>query len=185
MFHELRVFSPELEALFLPVYEAPGDRARREVLADALLERGEVRGEFIALQLDGSVRARKRAAKLLERHRRQFLGRLVDAVVAGTDQWRDGFLVGCHAWLDGATTDQPSWATVERLVLHVGQLAPRELASPHLKSLTRLALAFGTTPRDQRTGPLYEDVLEVVRAQLAAANRQGVLREGAEWAPFD
>ncbi len=56
--------------------ENPSDDSARIVYADALLERGEARGEFIALQLDGSPAALKRANALLKKHRESWLGPL-------------------------------------------------------------------------------------------------------------
>ncbi len=55
------------EALLATVYANPDDDAPREVFADALLERGDVRGEFIRLQL---LRARGQAGReAIERER--------------------------------------------------------------------------------------------------------------------
>ena len=51
----------DLEALYHNVYENPGDDRRRLVLADALLERGDPRGELITLQFATHAIARKRA----------------------------------------------------------------------------------------------------------------------------
>lgn len=72
------------DELFLNVYRAPGDDGPRLVLADHLQQEGDPRGEFIALQFDTSARARKRADKLLERHRAAFLAPYQQAVVPGT-----------------------------------------------------------------------------------------------------
>ena len=41
----------ELESLFAAVYARPADDGARQVLADALQELGDPRGEFISLQL--------------------------------------------------------------------------------------------------------------------------------------
>ena len=54
---------PTLVPLFDAVAADPDDDAPRQVLADALLERGDLRGEFIALQL---LRARKAATPAQE-----------------------------------------------------------------------------------------------------------------------
>jgi uncharacterized protein (TIGR02996 family) len=176
---------PQTQAMFEAVYSAPLDRDRREVLADALLQEGAARGEFIALQLDGSTRARKRALKLLERHRAEWLGPLVDNVVAGTDAWQDGFLAAAHVRLWGDRVEEPSWATVERLVLHWRHSAPRELASPHLRSLVALRLApldHGAIWRgDTWAEEERAKVVAQVRATLSEAHRAHVLRPGEEW----
>jgi uncharacterized protein (TIGR02996 family) len=176
--------TPHLAPLFHAVFDAPGDLARREVLADALLEHGHPRGEFIALQLDDTARSRKRAMKLLERHRSQFLGPLANVVVAGSDQWLNGFLHSAHVRLTGELANEPSWATVEQLVISVRRAnhwTPRELASRHLKSLRRLSLLCERYPFDVDVPEHNAHVLKVVREQLILGGRPGVLREGAEW----
>ncbi len=64
----------QVDALFA----APQDDGPRLVLADALQELGDPRGEFISLQLNPrrSQRSERRMQKLLERHRGAFLGPL-------------------------------------------------------------------------------------------------------------
>jgi len=175
----------QIQAMFEGVYAAPLDRQRREVLADALLQAGLPRGEFIALQLDGSRRARKRAQKLLERHRPEWLGPLLDNVVAGTDAWREGFLYAAHVRLWGDRVDERSWATVERLVLHWRGVQPLELASPHLSSLRALKLFpldhGATWQGDDWAVQGRERVLLKVREILSEAHRGDVLKPGDEW----
>lgn len=167
-----------LAALALDLYRAPADPARRAVLADALLEAGDPRGEFIALQRHGSARARKRAQKLLDRHRDAFLGPLARVVVAGTDAWRDGFLVACEARLDGTLAGEPSWATVEHLAVHIDAGAPRELASPHLRSLLSVSLVF--------PHPGWAGAVQAAQARvhdlLLEGGRAAVARRGVPWA---
>ncbi len=63
---------------FAAVWAAPGDDARKQVLADVLLERGDARGEFISLQLAHA--APKRQQALLKKHRTTWLGGLADIV---------------------------------------------------------------------------------------------------------
>lgn len=123
------------------VYEAPFDDAPRLVLADHLQQQGDPRGEFIALQFDTSARARKRADKLLERHRAPFLAPFAGAVVAGTDRWEKGFLVACTARLDGSQATNPAWATVKRLAVALTSGRPTELAGRWMTSLTEVTVA--------------------------------------------
>src|SRR3954470_1660051 len=104
-----------LDALYQSVYENPHDDRLRRVLADALLEHGDVRGELIALQYETHALARKRADKLIARHRARFLGPLGAVVVPGSDAWEHGFLVACTARLDGFTVACPQWATVRSI----------------------------------------------------------------------
>lgn len=64
------------------------DDATRLVLADALTERGDPRGEFIALTVkraQASGLQRRRLEKLFRRHRREWLGAL--AAVVDSDAW--------------------------------------------------------------------------------------------------
>ncbi len=175
-----------LHPLFAAVYDAPGELVRRQVLADALIEGGDPRGEFIALQFDTSARSRKRAQKLLVRHRKAWLGRLADVFVSGTDVWRHGFVVSAHARLAGTTADEPSWATVEALVLFPSIGVAHELASPWLKSLRSVELcALRLDGRyawqTSQTWAEQQQELRHVRSMLLEGKRPRVLREGREW----
>jgi uncharacterized protein (TIGR02996 family) len=102
------------------VWEAPKDLARRQVLADVLLERGDPRGEFISLQLAGASRDRQRT--LLKAHGHAWLGALDDVV-----EWKksppvfeQGFVteVTLRAVKQGQfnlVKDAEEWATVRRV----------------------------------------------------------------------
>jgi len=172
-----------IDAMFEAVWDAPADLVRRRVLADALLEVGDPRGEFIALQFETSARARKRAQKLLDRHRRHFLGSLAGVLITGSDVWRHGFVVEGAVRLMGEHVELHAWATVERLVGHLSPSAPRELGSIHLKSLRQLQLVpvevdrYGGYDFNGRT---HVTALNRVRACLGSA-RQRVLERGKEW----
>jgi uncharacterized protein (TIGR02996 family) len=123
------------EKLFEAIYAAPDDDTRRAALADLLQERGDARGEFIALQLKeakGAATAEgiARAAALLKEHRRDWLGTLGRVTYRGA--LRRGFLAQVElagawnatekAWLQLAA--DPAWATVEEL--DRGQLKPQQ-----------------------------------------------------------
>lgn len=168
---------PTTDELFQAVYQAPGDDGPRLVLADRLQSEGDARGEFIALQFDGSARARKRAAKLLERHRAAFLGPLRDAVVVGTDEWERGFLVACVARLDGTLAASPAWATVKRLGLVPTLARPTELAGKWMTSLVEVYVAtphwstLNIVPTWQAQWALADDVLRSV-------GKEALLRPG-------
>lgn len=134
----------ELEALYDAVFAAPEDDAPRLVLADALQEQGDPRGEFIALQLQQprAQRSERRMAKLLERHRDAFLRRLHSVVMPDAAQrWERGFLTEASVVLRGDQVDTPDWATVRKLEVLFGGTPPLELASPHLRSLEEISLA--------------------------------------------
>lgn len=161
------------------VYEAPFDDAPRLVLADHLQQAGDPRGEFITLQFDTSARARKRADKLLERHRAQFLEPFAGAVAAGTDRWEKGFLVECTARLDGSQANNPAWATVKRLTVALTSGRPTELAGRWMPSLTEVLVAQPIWYSPERaeawrnTQVLVEDVLKSVgREALLTARRR-------------
>jgi uncharacterized protein (TIGR02996 family) len=168
---------PTTDELFQRVYEAPGDDAPRLVLADALQQDGDPRGEFIALQLGSSSRARKRADKLLERHRADFLGPLRSVVVVGTDEWERGFPVACIARLDGSLAACPAFATVKRLGLTLTQARPTELAGRWMTSLQEVYVAT--------TDWYSDDLVERWRAQwtladdvLRSVGREALLKPG-------
>lgn len=102
----------ELEAR---VFENPDDEFVRQVVGDALLEQGDPRGEFIALQLaiargDSTVEQRERALSLEREHGERW------STIRGADQveHRRGF-----PWLVRTRKLQPggAWATVGVLVL--------------------------------------------------------------------
>ena len=88
----------DVSSLEAAVYAAPDDDAPRLVLADALLEKADPRGEFITLQLKGSrgrldATQRWKEYDLAEAHRDAWLGPLTLAL----DKWchivefKDGF----------------------------------------------------------------------------------------------
>jgi uncharacterized protein (TIGR02996 family) len=139
----------DLSTLFRAVYEAPNDDSLKRVLADALQNAGDPRGDFIALQLRSSVISRRRCDKLLARHRQAFLGALGTAVVnpmnpnhleTTHERWEKGFLVECTVRLTGTATDCLEWSMVKSL--HVFELPdfPAELASPNFRSLRNVYL---------------------------------------------
>lgn len=173
-----------IDAMYEAVLAAPHELDRRRVLADALLEAGDPRGEFITLQLETSARARKRAQKLLERHRRHFLGRLAGVVLEGTDEWRHGFVVAAHVRLMGDHVELKDWATIERLVGFLTPCEPKELASPNLRRLRELELM--PSELERYAAPWVREaqlqrLIERARVWLGKARRQHVLHRGREW----
>ena len=85
----------------------PDDDEVRRVYADRLLERGDPRGEFIALQLgprsDASAR---REAALLKAHGHTWLGSLDCHLTRGGRRWERGFLAA-GTLVDGDGLDDP------------------------------------------------------------------------------
>ncbi|MDP1829847.1 MAG: TIGR02996 domain-containing protein [Archangium sp.] len=142
---------PALVPLFDAVAEAPDDDGPRHVLADALLERGDPRGEFISLQLlraqgTSTPKQQAREKRLEEDHWRRWFSEVPGVGVAPTaltpvNDFHRGFLRSCVLAPCGAGVDSPAWRMVERIdVSTVGLGEGRELAAP---ALTRLAVLTG------------------------------------------
>jgi uncharacterized protein (TIGR02996 family) len=117
-------------SLFAEIAANPADDAPRQVLADHLLERGDPRGEFIALQLSGTDPAREHA--LVAKHAKSWLGPLAGVVAIPKCRFERGFLV--ETTIDTDATEplrrvigDPAWSTVERLRLGMLSSLPAEL----------------------------------------------------------
>jgi uncharacterized protein (TIGR02996 family) len=153
-----------MEALWRAANEHPDDDEARRVLADALLERGDVRGELIAIQLELARHPEDergpREQKLADRERA-----LLDA---HADSWLAGWPFELRPWFVRGFP-QRQHSTAADFVLHgerALQLAPtlRELvltdenprrrdvvalaASGAAQRLTHLTLPVTMTPRD-------------------------------------
>jgi uncharacterized protein (TIGR02996 family) len=141
------------------VFANPDDNDERAVVGDMLLERGDPRGELIALQLAPPNRERVvRANALLATHRDRWLGPLRDAV--SRVRFRRGFLDACR--VDGRAIEGRNWvrewATVRAIWLY-NDLPDQRFAealpyAPSLRSLRGYVgeralrvLAAGTCPR--------------------------------------
>ncbi|MFZ5439187.1 MAG: TIGR02996 domain-containing protein [Myxococcota bacterium] len=145
-----RTDPPELIPLFDAVVASPDDDAPRQVLADALAERGDERGEFIALQLlaakgQATAAQRSREQALLDGSWARWLaevpglGKTPTHVEGGAVHFRRGFPESAVFSPTGVGRDSPVWRTVRRLDLAgPGLPSAAELASPHLESLEAL-----------------------------------------------
>jgi len=109
------------EALLAEVYAAPEDDAPRAVLADFLLEKGDPRGELIALQLraDKSKAELAREKALLAEHGKRWLGGLAEVWLVDV-VFRRGFPAVVTARFRHhrdveAHGDSPAWATIEEI----------------------------------------------------------------------
>ncbi len=80
-------------ALWREAARAPDDDARRMVLADALIECGDDRGELIALQCSPEPEAQVRARRLLFQNWERWLGDLVLMLKLTRTEFRRGFIV--------------------------------------------------------------------------------------------
>lgn len=140
------------EALLNTLAERPFDRALRLVFADWLLERGDPRGEVIALCARGglSLTERRRVADLTSRGASAWLGPLKAVADLRRTRFRDGFLdelVGLTPRLPALyhrLAGEPRLATVRALTIeHCNRVVPLEgfLAHPVLGALERLELS--------------------------------------------
>lgn len=109
----------DLSALWSAVFDAPHDVQRKLVLADALQEQGDPRGEFISLQCTRAPDARpsKREKELLAQYRDVFLGSLAPTLTS--PEYEGGLVVGGkvpqHARNVSSTLNSPEWRAVKRL----------------------------------------------------------------------
>ncbi|MBL8922327.1 MAG: TIGR02996 domain-containing protein [Myxococcaceae bacterium] len=128
--------SPGSEADFLRwLAGAPEDLTRRHAFADWLLEQGNPRGEFMALQLAAlerplDAKQQKRMAALQNKHQREWLKPFWKGLVKGTQRFEGGVLreLALSGWSPIATAagDEPQLATLTSLELNgaPAQLAP-------------------------------------------------------------
>ena len=117
----------DLVPLFDAVAAVPDDDGPRLVLSDALLERGDARGEFISLQLlkarGASTPKQDARAKILEEnHWRRWLVEVPGVGVSPSaitplNDFHRGFLRSCVLSPSGIGADSPTWRMVERIDL--------------------------------------------------------------------
>ena len=149
--------------LVTPVFENPSDDAARLVVADALLEVGDLWGELIAMQFDPS-RKPQEAEVLVRKNIDRIAGPIAAIGVKRYFVVEKGFLTTCNIGNSAprpkweAALGSPYWATVREI--DVGYGTPgwwlSEFARLHLaRSLERLEL-FGSLSlrRDPRSGAL-------------------------------
>jgi uncharacterized protein (TIGR02996 family) len=138
----------------------PDDLALRRVLADALQEAGDPRGEFIALQLaiaDGTAdrRAHQRVEELLAAHLDRWIGVLPNVLPASA-HFQRGFLVELTTTARGrvldASVDLPHWRVVEQLRLD-GRDADVGALLHRMPRLRMLVTRDEILERLARTGP--------------------------------
>lgn len=160
------------KALEAAVYEAPGDDAPRAVFADWLLEQGDLRGEFIALQLRAASSALTRAEsrrerQLLHAHRKEWTP---EVLLPGLDvkktRFSRGFVSGGALFFRSMSDrnralNAPELSTWEHLCTADAALAGR----PQLLSLRELeGLSFEDLLNFQPEGPLRGASLWVHRS---------------------
>lgn len=119
------------EGFLKAIAERPNDRALRSIFCDWLLEQGNPRGEAMALFDQGALSGpdRRRLERLQERHRREWLGPLADAVVVDECRFAGGLLHAVRFPANlavehyAALTGEPRLATVEALSIEPGRAA--------------------------------------------------------------
>ena len=153
--------------LLAQVYAAPDDDAPRAVYADWLLEHGDPRGEFIALQLlraqgGGTPEQADRERALLVAHAAAWLAPL--PIRAAGVRFERGFVSACET--TGFLDDSAAWATVREVdsvpasdACHAHSLRVLRAGDGGIAQLARLArpLAVETLAWN---GPTYWDVAE-------------------------
>lgn len=122
--------------LLAAIHEAPHDLALRQVYADFLSERGDLRGELINLQLQPERRSRARERELLAKHGVEWAGDVGRAFITSTWVFERGFLVAgrCRRSWSARFYADPGWALIERVQDMSADLII-ELELPSLRSL--------------------------------------------------
>lgn len=158
--------TPFRDALIHEIAAAPSDDGPRLVLSDQLTERGDPRGELIALQIRerttplNSAQS-QRKERLLKQHSRSWLSPLDDVVSLESAVFQRGFLTRCEAHFEretqrSALIGHPLWSTVERLVTDEASL----ICHPTLKALRSVGgldiASFTTLCRGDRPLPIAE-----------------------------
>lgn len=138
----------DLDVLFSAVWADPTNDAPRAVLADALSERGDPRGEFISLQLarhagSSTVESRRRERELLTTHHDSWVGPIAPLIEHAHVAFERGFVSECRlrAVKEAKRPKRhPAWSTITgfsadpkappALVAHLESLGARRLPDP-------------------------------------------------------
>ncbi len=178
--------------LFDAVFAAPDDDGVRAVAGDVLQERGDPRGELIALQLTRTTGAAPRAAlarehELLESHRAQWLGPLADVLEPSLCEFERGFL--SRAWLRAgarmgararhddaalaAMASSPWWSTVRSISGDFGSGLDAVSRSKHARSLQHLDTTLDVF--DAKALPLRSLTVKTPDVESAGRDARGYL----------
>lgn len=113
---------PTEEELLRRIFERPTDDAARLVYADFLSERGDLRGELIALQFKTKPtgREQRRIRELVRQHGRAWLGEIEPAIEPKSEGFARGFLSNCRLKFRTPAQKEhlalhPAWNTLTRL----------------------------------------------------------------------
>jgi len=132
----------DVMALWREAAQAPDDDARLMVLADALIECGDDRGELIALQCSPEPEAYERARQLLYQNWERWLGDLVLLVKRTRTVFRRGFIVEIQV---GRYTTPP-WVFA-KVRGHRELLAVRTLRAHHTTEAVQFAEVVDGLPQ--------------------------------------
>lgn len=176
--------SPAIARLFAEVYADPFGDGPRVVLADALQELGDPRGELIALQL---ARARtgkrtRRESALIKQHARAWLGPIGPAVPNRDLKFERGFLAKCRIQHHRETIEpylkHQEWKTVEEVILGrwVGSLQPFADALPALRVLGEIEFG-GQVPSHPRLETIRVKYINVKDVEHLATRVLPALRQ--------
>jgi uncharacterized protein (TIGR02996 family) len=168
----------DLAELWRQVVDAPDDLGPRLVLADALIERGDPRGELIVLQCGGADSkvliddrvgdAGERVGELVAQHWEAWLGPLARVVRRQGSQFRDGMLATLEVGGDGAVPDD-AWDA------HGGH---RELAALRTVRAPRCRSDhFGRFLAALARDPVRVEIIEGVVAAVRRRRRSWTVRE--------
>ncbi|MDP1826570.1 MAG: hypothetical protein Q8L48_25090 [Archangium sp.] len=153
------------ESLLEQVLAAPERLELRHVWADALLERGDPRGEFVALQLKASdglttPKDQDRRNALQRKHQRAWLGPLADVLMASTVRFEAGCLV--EAQLGPLSAASPeAWRRLsgERSLVTVKRLRRNSNVDVYMSFLTSPMLS-ALEAVEVANNPMLERVVE-------------------------
>jgi uncharacterized protein (TIGR02996 family) len=139
------------------IYADLTDDDARQVYGDYLSERGDPRGELIALQLAPSERTAAREQALIAAHGAEWLGALAPIALPGLARFTRGFVSGITLVIVAApvlraTIGVREWLTVEQLDLRY-QPASELLRHPSTYGLRDLARVPGALACELATGP--------------------------------
>lgn len=162
------------------VYRNPEDLGLRQVCAEVLTESGDVRGEFITLELAGRLKPpqRKRHATLLKQLGASMLGPLAAVVSPRELRFQNGFPVAAALEVQRRDTDEnnhairektlglPNWSTFEVLGVSGWEDPVRPLIEAEsMRSLK--ALHFADASIFGVTRPLRLETLTVIGSSTA------------------
>lgn len=153
-----------VEGLYAKICERPDDDGLRAVFADLLTERGDVRGEFVTLQLQAH-RDLAKEDRLIKKHAMAFAGPLDGHFHREHRVFERGFLAGGALagfqveHLEPSVLDEPSWRLITTLKLPL-RFDTTSLSHPNLAFVRKLEVTESNLPAMlKRDWPLTELII--------------------------